>query len=1108
MPNKTLIVGLGSTGAEIASRALDRIVEKVGSLDKVPWVEVLALDTAPVRREYSVAATGNYVNIGLAETDFRTFKQNPRNLGKIEFEDWADPTPFDSVHASTRGAGNCRMIGRASFLYPSTFRQFHDAVKSRLDRLKSVDLPAALDAAKIEADHPNNLHYSVFVVGSLMGGTCSGSFIDVGYYLRSLGDTYAAGGGQFSVTGIFSAPSASYGTSDNAKRQMGNVFAALTELNHYLTDGVAYRQKFAMDERPVEFRGEAPFHGTYIVIPRSADAGEVMLAHAAVGDFVSATAMSDMVDTVETKLIDPSASLAGIRHKGRHLNFATLGVSVLEYPGHRIRLACSERLVSQALTAFNTARIDPGDPEAFLNSTLNLSLQGVRERLLAPVDGGDSLSKRVQSVLTWAEHEIRSGNPSATSTAAERIDAAFSASQAPTGALPANLVHSTVNQNLPAVQNFYETRIRERLDDALVNLREGPNWCKRLLEVLAQACKRIEDERTGPSAHESSTDLANGLEKQKRWVLEADQSTFRPYRKAALAHTAENWRRAAQRYYDQRINEACGAVEKDLLLRLAKLAETAWERLDGEENARSMVKMIQREIRDSSQASTDLSVPPVVNGISTFDGAIDAAYRESMDALANTNAPGLEGLHGEEYAKALLIRTAVSLKKTLYGEKSPFDPRTSGSAEESTTTIESQYRKALRDAAMKLFEAATDKDVLEEVYGSAAHPDATARTKTDKLWSLSEPMADIDPNDGPLAPAGEGNDYFTPAFAFFYQAKSPEFPYHNFGQALSLPLDRRVNTSDKTKAFVIRARLGFSAEQITAVSQYRDGAEWWHRHSQGRIPLFSRRDVAWYPLDGSPLKPGLDEAMDLAVLACALGLIQRTNIASAPYVVQLPRADMSVPVRLVSDIEWMAYQILGGERTDDAIEVYLRNTIAGMCEAATRQQVVNQVRHMVNFHQTTHPDLSYRNRALGSEEVESRLLHALDRFPQALEKYYQTFRDPNINTPDTYYRAALHPAAGRGLPDGYYCNGHHRDDGTPCNRHLKDPEPNREKLMSEFPEVCPNCGKQLLKPGFNRYWRLLVDGLIVEPELPENENYGFGGGVPEPTRVPADFHRS
>ena len=46
MPHKTLLIGLGSSGAEIVSEVMDRVVARFGSMEAAPWVEVVRIDKA------------------------------------------------------------------------------------------------------------------------------------------------------------------------------------------------------------------------------------------------------------------------------------------------------------------------------------------------------------------------------------------------------------------------------------------------------------------------------------------------------------------------------------------------------------------------------------------------------------------------------------------------------------------------------------------------------------------------------------------------------------------------------------------------------------------------------------------------------------------------------------------------------------------------------------------------------------------------------------------------------------------------------------------------------------------------------------------------------
>jgi len=1101
MASKTLIIGIGSTGAEIASRVIDRVSAQFGSFGDVPWIEAVCFDTAVVPKSLSVARTENVKVIGLPETDFRAFKNAPDSLSRMDFAKWSLPEPFQAVHASAEGAGNCRMVGRANLLYPKVFAVFHHEVLTRLERLKQVNLRQALQTAGVEANHPLENQYCVVVVGSLVGGTCSGTFIDVGYYLRHLGISFTPQGGDFVVTGIFSAPHGTYGAQQNAKRQMANVYAALTELNHFLTDGVTYSQRFPMDDRTVEFRGEAPFRATYVVLPNSSDKADVEKAHAGIGEFVAAMATSDMVEDVQRRLVDPVASLSGLRHRGRHLNFATFGVSVIEYPADRIRMACAERLVAGLLEGYVDATASPADAETFLNG-LGLNLDGVHEALLSATDGGPTLSSEIDRRLEWAEGEVRHGNIGAMETARLQIEAAFGTASPPEGGLAANLVSSRILSNLPRARKHYIEAIQNRLDEALQNRKEGPKWCEQLLTALVTRVRHLEQERTGAAAHETSSEKQKSVSHQAGLVHEAaNDVSIKIWRNLALRKTSAAWREASRYYWHQRLGEACGAVEKDLLLALSKLGETGLVRLCDPNNYRSMNRMLRNDLAAANRVADDLaSVTPIVNGITLFEGAIESEYRTAMENLPLSHEVGLVGLHGEELARAWLVRTCTFLKGKLYEDSSPFSPGLvieDGDQE----ALESAYHRNLRDLALERFFASISRqDILKLLYNQESNRNPKAKPTVRSLWDLSAPMADIDSNDSLLPPSGEGVDFFTPAFAFYYRADSSDYPYGAFaGDLPEIARDRRGKTSDPTRATILRARVGFSCEQIQAVREYRAGAEWWRSHSA--MPLFSRRDVAWYPLDGSELKPGLGDAVDLVLLGHASSIIQATHLPKAPYVLSVTEADHTRNVMLGADVERAAYEMLGGETNDASAEVSLRRQLTRLGTAVNQPQFVQNVRSFIMQHATTHVDLLYRGKPLEAADVRSRVLRALDtHVPGALEAYYRTYPPRNIDTPETYHRDAIGIGTEQAKPAGYYCNGR-LGNGEPCNRFFfaASSDPNAD--MMRLPERCPNCQRQLLIPGLKRFFRWLVP-LVEGRETGEARAYAPPGAGRPPSSVP------
>jgi hypothetical protein len=140
MPAKTLLIGLGSKGSDIVSRSIERVFERHESLDQVPWLKVLSIDTAPISGEpghegWRMAKTKNVINIGLDGAQYSLFTERMGELETIDFAKWADKAVFAQQGASVDGAGGVRMIGRGSLLHPASMTKVHSAVRSRLEAL-------------------------------------------------------------------------------------------------------------------------------------------------------------------------------------------------------------------------------------------------------------------------------------------------------------------------------------------------------------------------------------------------------------------------------------------------------------------------------------------------------------------------------------------------------------------------------------------------------------------------------------------------------------------------------------------------------------------------------------------------------------------------------------------------------------------------------------------------------------------------------------------------------------------------------------------------------------------------------------------------------------
>jgi len=230
---KTLVIGLGGTGKEILLRLRRLIVEKYGQLDQFPCIQFLHLDTDQTTQAlqqydkssqddplYHKIAFHPYERISLTIKEgtgyyLRNIKTYPnimqwfRTKGKI-----AD------LGELGEGASQVRMASRLAFY--SNYGQIENGLVQAKARLMSETIRDRM--AELSFDYDTSI-WNIYVIASLAGGTGSGTFIDMGFLLKSMFPDSRR-------KGIFFLPSFFDGY-PGSDRMKANGYAALMELNHY-----------------------------------------------------------------------------------------------------------------------------------------------------------------------------------------------------------------------------------------------------------------------------------------------------------------------------------------------------------------------------------------------------------------------------------------------------------------------------------------------------------------------------------------------------------------------------------------------------------------------------------------------------------------------------------------------------------------------------------------------------------------------------------------------------------------------------------------------------------------------------------------------------------
>jgi hypothetical protein len=359
--NRTLIVGVGSTGRDICDDILRRIAwsSKENTLDKVPWVETLVLETEK-KDGIPSKQFGKYVDLIPNEEELRKLRTGASDYKEaLDLEVWIDSPVLAKLPYFAQGAGGIRMAGRLVFFSPTVFTRVKTKIIEAFQRLSGVDVATLRRAvADLPADLTLEDRIQVLMVGSLGGGTASGCFLDLAYLIRRIA-VEDLGGKPINLDGYFTLPPLA--TTDSILR--ANTFAGLQEWNHYLSTGTTFRARFADGNGRDYIDPGAPFERSVLMqVPDGVSYTEFKRR---VGDYLYSLSTSLDFGAIAGKVVDSSVFMAGVDKVGATRRWATIGMRAIEFPADRLVLGCNYKLIEDTLNR----QLDPSD-EADTGPTL------------------------------------------------------------------------------------------------------------------------------------------------------------------------------------------------------------------------------------------------------------------------------------------------------------------------------------------------------------------------------------------------------------------------------------------------------------------------------------------------------------------------------------------------------------------------------------------------------------------------------------------------------------------------------------------------------------------------------------------------------------------
>jgi hypothetical protein len=267
----TVVIGLGSFGRRALRELRCRFLDHLGDLNKIPLLQFLYVDTDPeavqaaLRGTPEVAFSRNEVyHLPLQAVG------NYRRRMLDYLSDWLPREKLYSMPRSLQTQGS-RALGRLAF------------VDNHLRLLARVRREVQL------ASHPDSLYQSVSQTGLALrdnvpriyviaaaGGGSSGLLMDLGYGLRRLLQQLRYPEAEVTLFLFCGAPT----DPATPRTEQGNVYATLTELNHFADPTIPFSAQYGADGPRLVDQNQA-FASTYLLQlgHRSPEALRDVVAH-------------------------------------------------------------------------------------------------------------------------------------------------------------------------------------------------------------------------------------------------------------------------------------------------------------------------------------------------------------------------------------------------------------------------------------------------------------------------------------------------------------------------------------------------------------------------------------------------------------------------------------------------------------------------------------------------------------------------------------------------------------------------------------------------------------------------------------------------------------
>ena len=620
---KTLVVGLGSTGAEICDLLAERVEWELGHLERAPWMRFLCIETnanQPTRFRNS----SDFVTLSIGADEYERMVRSPELYDEsVLLTKWIDrgtiaKLPGNEVSA---GAGNIRMVGRLAFLCGEYAKVKRNLVQ-RIEGLRALTEAEATERRGTLTDGSNppiefasDGHLRIIIAGTFCGGTCSGLAGDFGFFLKTLCQA------DDKLLAIFSLPRPDLTPAllPAANRYKKNAYVSLTELNHY---HLADRR----DESPIRYPDGVvpdtsvyPYDIVFLALPRSPQVPDVEALNTALAERIFLNVFVPETDPFAAEVDAPVFD----RDNRAHV-FCSFGLSTLEFPAYQVIEACSKRLIAHALREWQHRAHDESEIERRLEG-LGLTWSGL-SRLLLQTGSADlqhDLDGKMDEVLRMAHTA-----PALTERSLSELRAMLR-----------ERIPDAVRRARASAANAVLANLRNHVQATLLEYDEGPHPLGDLLRAAAQRLDKIRG--AGYREHREQAAETDRTVRALRVCQSSVLLRFFLLRRRAIGEILPTLRRHLREEVQRRVDsEVANALqsrdeEPGLIERLQRLLKPVQDRVD---NLSTRITRVVTNL--SSQADSLSRNAPRTNGLSIFQpetaegGTVRSEYRACLEDAA------------------------------------------------------------------------------------------------------------------------------------------------------------------------------------------------------------------------------------------------------------------------------------------------------------------------------------------------------------------------------------------------------------------------------------------------------------------------------------------